>query len=198
MLRLTAVLCAGLYLGLLLGGADRGQLREGLRNAPPPEPAVATVEVVEEVSVAAPAEPPPEPAREPEPQPALASAGLPDGVGQMPMVDPASFSSIDDGSAFSFASTEIGLIDLVPDEAAAAALSGGTGTEATETRVVSAASVNIRTAPTTEADVTGRLLRGEEVLVVGAAQDGWFRVRIEGDGGEGYVAERYLVPLITN
>jgi uncharacterized protein YgiM (DUF1202 family) len=40
--------------------------------------------------------------------------------------------------------------------------------------------------------VAGRLTRGEAVTVVADAGDGWLRIRIEGDGLEGFVAARLL------
>lgn len=43
MLRLTALLCGGLYLAMLVGGQDNGQVRFGLMAQPDPAPmAVAT------------------------------------------------------------------------------------------------------------------------------------------------------------
>jgi uncharacterized protein YgiM (DUF1202 family) len=53
-------------------------------------------------------------------------------------------------------------------------------------------SINLREGPSTETAVLGRLSRNEAVTVVGEAPDGWLRVRLEGDGGEGYVAARLL------
>jgi uncharacterized protein YgiM (DUF1202 family) len=57
---------------------------------------------------------------------------------------------------------------------------------------VDASSVNLREAPSTESAVLGKLRRAEAVTVVAEAPDGWLKVRLEGDGGEGFVAARYL------
>lgn len=58
-------------------------------------------------------------------------------------------------------------------------------------RVV-AASVNVRGGPSTGHSVIGRLTRNEEVEVLEASGSGWLRVRIQGDGVEGWVAARLV------
>ena len=59
---------------------------------------------------------------------------------------------------------------------------------------VRASSANVRGGPGTNYAVIGKLQRGDEVLVVlePQATGGWARIRIEGDGVEGYVASRLL------
>lgn len=57
---------------------------------------------------------------------------------------------------------------------------------------VNATSVNVRQGPSTTDSIIGRLERGESALVVWTDDSGWSRIRIEGDGIEGYVASRYL------
>ncbi|EEW24880.1 SH3 domain-containing protein [Rhodobacter ferrooxidans] len=59
---------------------------------------------------------------------------------------------------------------------------------------VNASTVNVRLGPSTETDVLGKLSRGEAATVVAVSGDGWAQIRIEGDGIEGYVAERFLTP----
>lgn len=58
---------------------------------------------------------------------------------------------------------------------------------------VDTARVNVRSGPGLSAPVIDSLARGEEVLVV-AERDGWARIRIEGDGIEGWVSRRLLRP----
>jgi len=53
--------------------------------------------------------------------------------------------------------------------------------------------LNVRGGPGISSPVIDRLDRGEEVLVV-AERDGWARIRIEGDGIEGWVSRRLLRP----
>lgn len=60
---------------------------------------------------------------------------------------------------------------------------------------VSANSANVREGPGTTFGVLGSLGRGEQVLVLAEENpiEGWSRVRLEGDGLEGYIATRLLV-----
>lgn len=60
---------------------------------------------------------------------------------------------------------------------------------------VNATSVNVRQGPSTQDAVISRLNRGEAALVVWTDDSGWSRIRIEGDGVEGYVASRYLTGM---
>lgn len=53
---------------------------------------------------------------------------------------------------------------------------------------------NIRSGPSTTNPVVERLARGEEVLVISDASAAWVRIRIEGDGIEGWVARSLLRP----
>lgn len=191
MFRLTAFLLAGLYLALLIGGADHGQQRFGLRDAPGAAAAPAPVPVVEaapaapEVPVAVVAEAP--------------AVALPQGVAAMPLVDPAAFQPDTATEVFSLAAAQDGLMDLVPDEAAAAALSPDPGPQDESGHpvwaVVMANAVNVRSGPSTGDGVAGRLVQGDEVMLVGPETDGWVQVRVEGDGIEGFVAARFLSPV---
>jgi len=59
---------------------------------------------------------------------------------------------------------------------------------------VAASAANVRQGPGTTFGVVGSLTQGEQVLVVEeeAPVEGWSRVRLEGDGVEGYIATRLL------
>lgn len=61
-------------------------------------------------------------------------------------------------------------------------------------RRVTASGANVRGGPSTGHDVVGRLARGEEVEVIEAGANGWLRIRIQGDGLEGWVSARLLAP----
>ena len=61
-------------------------------------------------------------------------------------------------------------------------------------RWVTADAVNVRQGPSTANPVIGRVTRGEAVTMVDE-QAGWVRIRIEGDGVEGFVAARLLTDL---
>ena len=59
---------------------------------------------------------------------------------------------------------------------------------------VSADQANVRDGPGKGFSVLGRLTKGEQVLVVleDNPAEGWSKVRLEGDGIEGYIATRLL------
>jgi uncharacterized protein YgiM (DUF1202 family) len=57
---------------------------------------------------------------------------------------------------------------------------------------INVAAVNMRGGPSTAFEVIGRLTLGEEVQVVDDSGSGWVLVRLEGDGGEGWIARRFL------
>lgn len=54
--------------------------------------------------------------------------------------------------------------------------------------------INVRGGPSTKGDVLAKLGKGEEVLIVEDNGKGWVKIRIEGDGIEGWVASSLLVP----
>ncbi len=180
MFRLTAFLIAGLYLVLLVGGADHGQKRFGLRDAPPSAAETETVAIAASV--------PADPAAPVEQAALAAEAALPQGVAAMPVVNPASFQPEEGTEVFSLANPNVGLMELVPDEEAAAALASAPEPEPMPEEseavwaVVMAEAVNVRTGPSTIDSVAGRLVLGDEVMLVGPEVDGWVQVRIEGDG----------------
>lgn len=57
---------------------------------------------------------------------------------------------------------------------------------------VTATSANVRGGPSTRDPVVGRLMRGDEVSVIGDHGNGWLLIRIEGDGMEGWISARLL------
>lgn len=61
-------------------------------------------------------------------------------------------------------------------------------------RYVVARSANVRSGPSTDDSILGSIQNGEAVLLVldEIPVEGWSRVRIEGDGIDGYVASRLL------
>ncbi|AXQ94422.1 SH3 domain-containing protein [Cereibacter azotoformans] len=175
MLRLTLLLCCTLFLVLLIGGRDGGQMRPGLAAAarlePDPQPLVTPVEMASldgtgpALTVAAEAQSAPDPVT----LPTLRTRGdrlevlpLPARRAPTPQPMPA-------------APREI--LEVRGD-----------------VRLVTADAVNVRSGPSTAFPVVGRLTRGEAVLVVASDAKGWAPIRIEGDGLEGYMATRFLRP----
>ncbi|MDR7123463.1 SH3 domain-containing protein [Pseudotabrizicola sp. 4114] len=65
-------------------------------------------------------------------------------------------------------------------------------TVAEDVKYVTGRSVNVRSGPSTQNAVVGRLTRGEAVSVISDEGNGWARVRVEGDGIDGYMAISFL------
>lgn len=205
MLRLTLLLCFGMLAALFTLGEDRGQLRPGLAKAeaegrldevwaearakataaplPRPEPAALVAEVAPAPVVEAP---------QPTPAPApvtLASTGpvvvVEAGREIVRAVEEPVF------TLSALGNEPVPGEDGTPIAAALAeapAVAGGT------IWYVTADSVNVRAAPSTEAAVLDRLGSGEAALLVTAVDADWAQIVIQGDGVEGYVALRYLSP----
>lgn len=64
-------------------------------------------------------------------------------------------------------------------------------TATSDIRTVTAGTLNVRARPSGSAARVDSVTRGEEVLVI-SEQDGWAKIRIEGDGIEGWVAAKFL------
>jgi uncharacterized protein YgiM (DUF1202 family) len=208
MLRLTLLLCFGMLAALFTLGEDRGQLRPGLAQAEAegrldevwaearaeaamiPQPVAEPAPVLAEVAPL----PEPEPAAATPAPVALASSG--------PVVEVEAgrqAGRVVEEPVFTLSALGNEAVpgeDGTPIEAAVAeaitapdpAMAGGT------IWYVTADSVNVRAAPSTEAEVLGRLGNGEATLLVAAVDSDWARIVIQGDGVEGYVALRYLSP----
>jgi Bacterial SH3 domain len=205
MLRLTLLLCVAMIGALMLLGEDRGQMRPGLAKAaaegrlPVADAEPATVEI------AAQAEPVPEPVAVPVAQPvaeavdaAIAEATAEASVEPDPYVEPVRdvVQAVEEPV---FTLSALGN-ELVPGEAGSVVDTSAVDTPAIQPPgdgtiwYVNATSVNVRAAPTTEAEVLGKLANGEAALLVEDYDGEWARIVIQGDGVEGYVALRYLSP----
>ena len=168
MIRLTLILCAGLFAAMMIGGRDHGQTRFGLM----PQSAPETLVVASANALAS--------------QPQIDEAAQKTAAVSL-AIAPASQDQMLINA--SFAPKEPVMVAPVA-EAAAAPVANSVG------RVlrVSAKTLNVRSGPGTDYSVMERLRRGDEVLVVeqGEGPDAWAMIRIEGDGVEGYVAARLL------
>lgn len=172
MVRLLLLLSISMFLVLLIGGEDRGQLRHGLiAAAPEEEPATAT-----QVAADAPAPAAPKdvnlasfvPLSPPVPQPAVQrSTPTPEPVVEAPV-------------AVAVPEAEVQQVALLPEP------------EPMPILFVNSNAINVRQGPSTNYAVVGRLTRNEAVLAVEPVENGWVRIRIEGDGVEGFVAARLL------
>ena len=206
MLRLTLILCAGLYAALMIAGEDRGQLRPGLADAAARAAAgkavagtdsAAPAQAEDPVVVVA-AEAVAEPGGIRTAAPTVASA-QPEPVTPQPSVTPQPYvepvrqvvTRVED-PVFSLASLGN---EPVPTFAAAAPAPEDPEGETGTIWYVVANSVNVRAEPSTEAEVLGKLGSGEAALLVQAVNSDWARIVIQGDGVEGFVAMRYLSPV---
>jgi uncharacterized protein YgiM (DUF1202 family) len=191
MLRMTLILCIGMYAALMIAGVDRGQMRPGLAEAAAKaaragvsDVSGAESPVVDEVVKVAAAEPAAKPAAAPVAEIAAAEPA--------PYVEPERQLVTEVAEpVFSLASVGNEAVPSAPVEEPAAAPEVPAGGEGT-IWYVTASSVNVRAEPSTEAEVVGKLGSGEATLMVQAIDEDWARIVIQGDGVEGFVAMRYL------
>ncbi len=189
MLRLTFILCVGMFAALMIAGQDRGQLRPGLAEAavtkalPAPDAVAGTDSVVA--------------ANDPEPLTVVTAAPAAPAA-PAPVIARAEPETYVEPERTLVTEVEEPIFSLatVGNEAVPAAepqpevADGGAGT----IWYVVANSVNVRAEPSTEGEVLGKLGTGEAALLVQAVDDEWARIVIQGDGLEGFVALRYLSP----
>lgn len=198
MLRLTLLLCIGMFAALMIAGEDRGQMRPGLAAAAAKKVAPEAIAGAEspgtEVSRAA-AEPvielaaAPSVAEVPPVEDAAPVVAAAEPVEAAPYVEPVRDLVTElEEPVFSLSSIGNETPPSTPEAPQPEELAGGEGT----IWYVNASSVNVRAGPSTEAEVLGKLTSGEATLVVQAVDDDWARIVIQGDGVEGFVAMRYL------
>jgi hypothetical protein len=170
MFRWLAVLCLGLYVAMLIGGEDRGQVRLGLQPIMAEKrDAFSVAQGTAPVAELQPADPQSDGLQ-------VVSASF---APEKPlMVLPAP------------AEVALTLPEAVEVEATEPIVQEPQG----RLFSVDAPSVNVREGPGKDHAVLDRLPRGEAVLVLveGEGPEGWSLVRVEGDGVEGYIASRLL------
>lgn len=173
MFRLLVLLSMSMFLVLLIGGEDRGQMRHGLIAAAP-EASPATVAQLE----------PETPATKTPATTAQTDVNLANFV---PLSPPAPEPAVQVSPPAPEPVIEPVLATLSEPETPVV-----TEAEALPLLFVNSNAINVREGPSTNYAVVGRLTRNEAVLAMEPAQDGWVRIRIEGDGVEGFVAARLL------
>lgn len=166
MLKWLVLLCAILYAAFLIGGDDHGQMRAGLRDADAPEE-LATITVTETSATAATA------AVKADEQPIIATNLVPMLPKQPVRVLPRT-------------ETPAPLPVALTEPAAP---------ENTELRWVNVDRANVRAEARKGASVTGSIEHGESVLVLWTEPNGWARVRVEGDGVDGFVHQSLLTDI---
>ena len=162
MIKLVLVLTAGMLVVLLIGGEDRGQMRQGLIGVDP------VVQPVLRAAIEAP---------KPAAQADVTLATLPSVTMEQPKRQAAPIAG-----AFVVMNADKTTANIAPTMPQTVL----------PMLYVNSTSVNVRGGPSTDYEVVGRLTRAEAVTVVSAAAGGWVHIRIEGDGIEGYVAARLL------
>ncbi len=157
-----------LYAGLMIAGTDDGQKRAGLRDMPP--------EVIQTATVA------PPPAETP-----LITATVAELVPMLPAPPPIRVLPPPTTQAEAPAAQDelVQAMLVQPDEAAAPS-------DAENLRWIAVERANVRADASKNAPVTARLDQGEAVAVLWTDPSGWARVRIEGDGIDGYVHQSLL------
>ncbi len=171
MLRLTFLLSGALFLTLLLGGQDYGQLRPGLAAAQ--KQAQADEERIAALALADAA---PQPVADlvvaaftPEADDAVDTPAL-----ALPLVTAAPIAA-----AVAEAVTEAPVEPIAEEPSA-------------NIWYVTGNTVNVREGPGTDYAVLEKLARGDAATLVWSDDTGWARIRIEGDGIEGYVSTKFL------
>ena len=171
MIRLVLLLCVGLYFSLMILGQDHGQKRYGLMPSVAQPAAPEPVLAVSEPSVFIPTQPVMEPAvpQTPDTQETVLAAPVVATPDVVAVIAP----------------------EPTPETQPEPEIADG------KLFFVSASGANVREGPGTDFGVLGSLPQGEQVLVVieDMPVDGWSRVRLEGDGVEGYIATRLLSEL---
>ena len=206
MLRMTLILCVGMFAALMIAGVDRGQMRPGLADAAAraardgvsdvsgpdltPDSTVASSTAAVEPAATVVAAPVADTAAEPATNPVTAIASA--DTDPAPYVEPERKLVTEVAEPiFSLASVGNEAVPTAPaaDPAVSPEVAdGGAGT----IWYVTASSVNVRAEPSTDAEVVGKLGSGEATLLVQAVDSDWARIVIQGDGVEGFVAMRYL------
>ena len=154
-----------MFVALLIGGRDYGQLRPGLAEGQL-EAEVASNPVM--------------PVAEPEAQ-VIEAAFTPD----VPM-------ETLDQPANELAAGAVPVVDAELVDVALAEATEAPDAESAKVWYVTATSVNVREQPGTNFAVLDKLAQGEAVTVVSTDDTGWAHIRIEGDGIEGFVSTDFL------
>ena len=174
-----------IYAFLMIAGGDDSQQRAGLREVPEDQtpPVIVSAPVTDDqvlrtaATELVPMLPAP-PIRVLPPKP----DAVPVVQAQIPAVQDAVMQALLDPTLETEAMT------FAPDPDAALA-------EGTVLRWVAVERANVRSGASKTASVTARIEQGEAVSVLWTEPSGWARVRIEGDGIDGYVHESLLTDL---
>lgn len=185
MFRLMLLLCATIFAVLLVGGRDHGQVRYGLipgKIAPLVPARTADAEVIE-VAAAAPVE---------AVVTAKVAASAEPVAEAAPVVTTASFDPEASTEAQGGLTLSLPLVEPGAEPVAVETEAEALPEPEPEVQYVVGTSVNVRQGPSAETESLTKLARGEAVLVLPSDMPGWSKIRIEGDGVEGFIATRFL------
>jgi hypothetical protein len=182
MLRLLILFGITFYGVMIVFGEDQGQLRAGLRDAPmATAPAAAPVVVADSA----------------EAQPAAPVVAVPDQAQRiLPMPqDNAATQPSPMPTAVELAEQALLQTASIPIEIATDTVTETVTDTATETglpatatlRWVAVESANVRAQPGRYGAIAGRVERNDVVQVLWMEDNGWARIRMEGDGADGFV-----------
>jgi uncharacterized protein YgiM (DUF1202 family) len=182
MLRLLILFGITFYGVMIVFGEDQGQLRAGLRDAPMATgPAAAPVVVADSA----------------EAQPAAPSVAVPDQAQRiLPMpqdnaaTQPSPMPTAVELAEQALLQTASIPIEIATDTVTETVTETVTGTDlpATATlRWVAVESANVRAQPGRYGAIAGRVERNDVVQVLWMEDNGWARIRMEGDGADGFV-----------
>jgi uncharacterized protein YgiM (DUF1202 family) len=177
MLRLLILFGITFYGVMIVFGEDRGQLRAGLRDAPMATvPPAAPVVLADSAEAAAP--------------PSVAVPDQAQRILPLPQ-DSADAQNSPMPSAVELAEQALLQTASIPIEIATETVTGtvtGTDLPATATlRWVAVDSANVRAQPGRDGAIAGRIERDDVVQVLWMEDNGWARIRMEGDGVDGFV-----------
>lgn len=182
MLRLLILFGITFYGVMIVFGEDQGQLRAGLRDAPMATgPAAAPVVVADSA----------------EAQPAAPAVAVPDQAQRiLPMpqdnaaTQPSPMPTAVELAQKALLQTASIPIEIETDTVTETVTDTATGTDlpATATlRWVAVESANVRAQPGRYGAIAGRVERNDVVQVLWMEDNGWARIRMEGDGADGFV-----------
>ncbi len=187
MLRLMVLLCAAIFVTLLIAGQDKGQMRPGLAKAVAEGEEIVVLQ--RRVAAVAPQDPVGEPAVA---MLAPAADVVVEAASYVADPPPAEVATRRVVPLPIFTLSNLPTVTVDPVEEAPAA--PPSATSAGDVWYVTANTVNVREGPSTDTFVVEKLKRGEAVSVAFEEGSEWARVTIQGDGLEGYVALRFLSP----
>jgi uncharacterized protein YgiM (DUF1202 family) len=158
-----------MFLTLLIGGRDDGRNDDlALVEIPP---ATADAQQTSFIALT------PETTLAPDPEPQVIAVAVPDPA-PAPLPEPVADAAV-------FAAVAAAIANTTEPQPAPEP-------ETAPVWYVNAKQLNVREGPSTDFAVVEKLVAGEAALIVSDPTAEWVKIRIEGDGVEGYVAARFL------